>query len=119
MTTELHGTTLNKGYIYRVSVSVCARPWLVISTTERQTSAGMVLTTEFHGTTLNQGYIYRVSVSVRARPWLVMLRVRLVVLLRADVPNVLAQGVVLRLTLEGELVKRHLVGISQTRTHHR
>ena len=33
-------------------------------------------------------------------------------------PNVLTQGLVLRLTFEAELVKRHLVGISQTGVHH-
>ena len=31
LTTELHGTTLNKGYIFRISVSVRARLWLVVS----------------------------------------------------------------------------------------
>ena len=57
-----------------------------------------------------------ISASLRARRF--SLRVRLVVLLGADVPNVLTQGLVLALTLESQLVKRHLVGICQTCVHH-
>ena len=38
---------------------------------------------------------------IRANPWEVMLRVRLVVLLGAKVPNVLTQGLVQCLCLEG------------------
>ena len=45
-------------------------------------------------------------------------RVLLVVLLGADVPNVLTQGLVLALTLESQLVKRHLVWICQAGVHH-
>ena len=71
MTTEPHGTTLNQGIyhpcfsvpvcafqwfnIFRVSVFICARQWLVICPTENHFSAVMYLTTEPHGTTLNQG----------------------------------------------------------------
>ena len=41
--------------MYRVSVLIRARPWLVTSPTENHFSAVMYLTTEPHGTTLNQG----------------------------------------------------------------
>ena len=41
--------------MYRVSVFIRARPWLVTSPTENHFSAVMYLTTEPHGTTLNQG----------------------------------------------------------------
>ena len=57
-----------------------------------------------------------ISASLRARRF--SLRVLLIVLLGADVPNVLTQGLVLALTLEGELIQRHLVWICQTHVHH-
>ena len=44
-------------------------------------------------------------------------RVRLVVLLGANVPNILAQGLVLALLFERHLVKRCLVWICQTCVH--
>ena len=57
------------------------------------------------------------SVNYSPKAW-VRLVIVLIILLGADVPNVLTQGLVLALTLEGKLVKRHLVWICQTRVHH-
>ena len=56
------------------------------------------------------------SVYYSPKAW-VRLVIVLVILLGADVPNVLAHGLVLALTLESELVKWHLVGICQTGIH--
>ena len=52
---------------------------------------------------------------IRANPWEVILRVRLVVLLGAKVPNVLTQGLVLCLCLEGCHVGVQFCGVCHTR----
>ena len=56
LTTELHWPTLNQGHIYRVSVPVRARRWLVYPPL-RDIFLRYGLTTELHWPTLNQGYI--------------------------------------------------------------
>ena len=83
LTTEFHWFTLNPGYVSRASVLICVHPWdiyshwlhrstlifrvsvpirarrwLVLSPTEWRLSAGYILTTELHWTTLNQEYLF-------------------------------------------------------------
>ena len=51
--------------MFRVSVQIRARPWLVLSPAERASFCGYVLTTEPHGTTLNQGFLFSYALWAR------------------------------------------------------